>query len=207
MSSYFWTNGSVEQTTTAGVGAISLTVADTNGCEFSDEINLTQNLLAANFASNPETGAQTGVAVAFTDQSAGTPTTWTWNFGDNASASTQNTAHTYSAEGDLTISLIVSDDEGCSDTLSRIFAVSNAVKVPNSFTPNSDGFNDFFVVAGLGAFPESSLAIFNRWGTQVYTNADYQNNWNGDNLPDGVYFYVLKLPAAEVLTGDITLKR
>lgn len=207
MSSYFWTNGSVTQATEAGVGPISLTVADTNGCEFSDAIVLSQSLLAAAFASNPETGAQTGQQVAFTDQSTGVPISWTWSFGDNSGANTQNTSHAYAAEGELTVTLVVEDAQGCTDTLSRIFTVSNAVKAPNSFTPNSDGFNDFFVVAGLSAFPESALAVYNRWGDEVYVNTDYQNNWTGDVLPDGVYFYVLKLSGGEVLSGDVTIKR
>jgi gliding motility-associated-like protein len=103
--------------------------------------------------------------------------------------------------------LTVTDAAGCTDTISRKYQISNSVAVPNSFTPNGDGFNDFFVVNGLGAFPSSSMAIFNRWGNEIYSVSSYLNDWNGGDLPDGTYFYVLKLSNGETLAGDVTVKR
>ncbi|MES2457962.1 MAG: gliding motility-associated C-terminal domain-containing protein [Bacteroidota bacterium] len=65
------------------------------------------------------------------------------------------------------------------------------VVVPNVFTPNNDGKNDLFHVTGLEQFPGSKLNVFNRWGNAVYQSENYLNDWNGNNLAEGTYFYIL----------------
>jgi gliding motility-associated-like protein len=207
VASYNWSNEETTVSIEVGGGVYSLEVIDDNGCTFSDTVIISQTGPVAAFSSDPSTGAQTGVNISFTDASTGNPVSWLWNFGDNANASTQNTSHSYSNQGELTVLLTVTDAAGCTDTISRKYQISNSVAVPNSFTPNGDGFNDFFVVNGLGAFPSSSMAIFNRWGNEIYSVANYLNDWNGGDLPDGTYFYVLKLSNGETLTGDVTVKR
>ena len=67
------------------------------------------------------------------------------------------------------------------------------VEETNVITPNNDNINDNFVFKGLDKFPNSQLVIFNRWGRIIYENSDYQNDWNGNSCPDGVYYYILKL--------------
>jgi gliding motility-associated-like protein len=207
VASYNWSNEETTVSIEVGGGVYSLEVIDDNGCTFSDTVIISQTGPVAAFSSDPSTGAQTGVNISFTDASTGNPVSWLWNFGDNTNASTQNTSHSYSNQGELTVLLTVTDAAGCTDTISRKYQISNSVAVPNSFTPNGDGFNDFFVVNGLGAFPSSSMAIFNRWGNEIYSVANYLNDWNGGDLPDGTYFYVLKLSNGETLTGDVTVKR
>ena len=69
----------------------------------------------------------------------------------------------------------------------------NEIKIPNIFTPNSDNSNDYFEILGL--FPNSTLFIYNRWGTLVYESMDYDNLWNGTDqagnaLVEGVYTYL-----------------
>lgn len=68
--------------------------------------------------------------------------------------------------------------------------------VPNVITPNGDGINDDFYISGLEN--GTKLTIFNRWGDVVYTSNNYNNDWDGGNLKDGVYYYVLNLPTTEV---------
>ncbi len=60
-------------------------------------------------------------------------------------------------------------------------------------TPNGDGLNDVFNIDYIDLYDVKKLTIYNRWGTIVYQSEDYQNNWDGGNVADGVYFYVLEL--------------
>lgn len=68
-----------------------------------------------------------------------------------------------------------------------------ALKIPNTFTPNGDGVNDYFRIHGLEAFPENRLFVFNRWGNEVYKANPYKGDWNGSNLGEGTYYYVFEL--------------
>ncbi|MBB5437352.1 gliding motility-associated-like protein/uncharacterized repeat protein (TIGR01451 family), partial [Pedobacter sp. AK017] len=65
--------------------------------------------------------------------------------------------------------------------------------IPNTFTPNGDGKNDTFLITGLENYDGVSLFVYNRWGDEVYKNNNYKNEWDGNGLNDGTYFYVLKL--------------
>lgn len=49
--------------------------------------------------------------------------------------------------------------------------------------------------------------IINRWGTRVYYSTYYQNNWDGDKVPDGTYYYILTLPNSIIKEGFVTIVR
>jgi len=66
-------------------------------------------------------------------------------------------------------------------------------KIPNVFTPNGDGVNDRFVIDGLGLFPENEMMIYSRWGSLLYRRKDYQNDWDGQNLMEGTYYYIFRV--------------
>jgi gliding motility-associated-like protein len=79
------------------------------------------------------------------------------------------------------------------------------IKIPDVFTPNEDEFNPVFKIENL--LPQSNLTIYNRWGSQVYQSNNYQNNWDGENHPSGVYYYILTLATGEVKKGTVTILR
>ncbi|MBB2151224.1 T9SS type B sorting domain-containing protein [Pedobacter gandavensis] len=83
--------------------------------------------------------------------------------------------------------------------------------IPNVFTPNGDGKNDAFVITGLERYPENELSIFNRWGSAVMEKKPYKNDWDGSQLTEGTYFYLIKVKMAnntwEVYKGFITIIR
>jgi gliding motility-associated-like protein len=65
--------------------------------------------------------------------------------------------------------------------------------IPNVFTPNDDGFNDLFFIRNLPNDSDTQLVITNRYGKQVFGTTGYKNDWDGDGLPDGVYYYNIVL--------------
>ena len=67
------------------------------------------------------------------------------------------------------------------------------IVIPNVFTPNNDGYNDLFVIRNLMAYDVRIIEVKNRWGKTVYRSTNYNNDWNGSNLPDGVYYGVLTI--------------
>ena len=94
-------------------------------------------------------------------------------------------------------SYVICNMAGC-DTANVFVSVicpSGEFRVFNGFSPNGDGLNDTFKINGLENFPNHELFVYSRWGTQVFTAKGYLNDWEGrwegNDLPEGTYFYVL----------------
>ncbi len=85
------------------------------------------------------------------------------------------------------------------------------LEIPNVFTPNGDGYNDFFVIKNLDKYSENSLLVADRNGKIVYDKNNYQNDWGGQNLPDGTYYYIVsykdKNSNKGLIKGQITILR
>jgi gliding motility-associated-like protein len=65
----------------------------------------------------------------------------------------------------------------------------------NGFSPNGDDINDVFVIDGAKSDEVNELSVFNTNGKLVYSQSNYQNNWdgkdnNGEPLSDGTYYYI-----------------
>ncbi|PHI21115.1 hypothetical protein CEQ90_03575 [Lewinellaceae bacterium SD302] len=124
--------------------------------------------------------------------------------------------------GEFTVNYeICSESCGVCDTAAisfRIDADGQRPPVYNTITPNGDGLNEFLIFDLLDFqaedFPDNSLIIFNRWGDILYEAAPYNNDWDGRNqsgneLPEGTYYYILRLDLGEgdIIRGDITILR
>ncbi len=133
---------------------------------------------------------------------------WSWNFGDGATSIEQNPSHPYSQIGYHTVWLVVETNKGCIDSTSKEILIFN-IKIPNVFTPNGDGSNDYFVITGIEYVPNCQLMIFNRWGKKIYESSDYKNDWDGGNSADGVYYYIFNLPEGKITSyhGTVTILR
>ncbi|MEO0473243.1 MAG: PKD domain-containing protein, partial [Bacteroidota bacterium] len=106
---------------TPGVYGVQLLVTDANGCQDSVSQNITvYDLPSADFVSADTLGCAPQT-VNFTDLSSGTPgiVNWFWDFGDGTFATVQNPGHTYAANGQYDVSLVVINAQGCRDTLLR----------------------------------------------------------------------------------------
>jgi gliding motility-associated-like protein len=84
------------------------------------------------------------------------------------------------------------------------------IVIPNIFSPNGDGVNDLFTIQNLLLYDYRSIIIYNRWGKSVYSSNQYNNDWDGKNVPDGVYFVVVNILNSGVLqefSGTLTILR
>lgn len=108
-----------------------------------------------------------------------------------------------------------SNNNGCLDSAFVTVYVDEkvAIKVdaPRSFTPNGDGQNDLWIINNIDVYESCPIRIFNRNGQNVYEASQYNNDWDGymdgQELPEGAYYFILSCGTSEVHTGDITLIR
>ncbi|WP_149304838.1 T9SS type B sorting domain-containing protein [Pareuzebyella sediminis] len=107
----------------------------------------------------------------------------------------------------------VVDENGCEATAS-IYMEFIDIEIPNFFTPNGDGQNDFWKPKNIEQFPDIFIKIFDRYGRQVFTIKDNEEGWNGlyqeSNLPSGDYWYIIKLNGEDddrEFMGHFTLYR
>jgi gliding motility-associated-like protein/uncharacterized repeat protein (TIGR01451 family) len=84
-------------------------------------------------------------------------------------------------------------DPNLDNNTSTDYKQISALHVHNVFTPNGDGKNDTFLIDNLKSFEENELTVINRWGNIVYKTKNYNNEWNGNELNDGTYFYIIKV--------------
>lgn len=76
-------------------------------------------------------------------------------------------------------------------------------EIPNVITPNDDNLNQFFKIPSQNT--SVNLEIFNRWGMPVYYTSPYKNDWDGKDLPSGVYYYYLYEECAGTKKGSISI--
>jgi gliding motility-associated-like protein len=112
-----------------------------------------------------------------------------------------NAGYTLYWENGWTDSILISSDGWYSVTATNAYgcSVKDSIYVdvidcenelPNVFTPNGDGVNDFFVIDEAPLYPNNRLEIYNRWGNVVFVEDGYNNTFQGSELHDGTYFYV-----------------
>ena len=82
-------------------------------------------------------------------------------------------------------------------------------EIPKGISPNNDGDNDNWDLSG---YDIRKVEIFNRYGTKVYSKANYSDEWfgqsdNGNELPDGTYYYVIEFNDLPAKTGWVYINR
>lgn len=109
--------------------------------------------------------------------------------------------------GNYPVKLEVTDANGCTNEVTRLIEIKDMFNlfIPNSFTPNNDGYNDAFFVQGTDIDPEDfKLEIWNRWGALVWSTTDPTDAWYGQfeeegqhYVPNGSYPYRVEVHSIE----------
>lgn len=99
----------------------------------------------------------------------------------------------------------VSDACGDSAIATAVVSAPCAIVIPNVFSPNNDGSNDFFQITGIETL-NNHVSIYNRWGQVVFEASNYANNWSGEEVSDGTYYYEVRVDGhPDPFTGHLTI--
>ena len=118
-----------------------------------------------------------------------------WNTGDFQEFTTQNIIHKYDSTGNYNVTLIIENEYGCQDTITKPVSIKEfIIYIPNAFTPL--GLNKIFKPKGIGV-KEYKLQVYNRWGELLFTSYDINNGWDGtfkdNDVQIGVYKYKIDI--------------
>lgn len=197
---------------------IQAIISTVNGC--SDTSNIGNIVVfdkpTANFGVDIQLANSNGVPVQFLDSSTGA-TQWTWYTGDGKTGTVKDFKHIYTQLGYKRIGLLVTNNEGCSDSLFKTLFITSdeLVYIPNSFSPNGDRLNEVFKAEGLSAVKSFYMAVYNIWGEKMFETTDPTVGWDGNykNEPamQGSYAYIINLVfitgKRQVEKGNVTLLR
>ncbi len=148
---------------------------------------------------------ETATLVADTGQSY----SYVWSSGETTQSVTKTEA------GDYYVDISV-PGEICLKTQNFHLVVDTCyvpLTLPNVFTPDGDGINDYWQPFVIGNFDEFEILVYNRWGTMVYTTDNPAFMWDGKNtggnlVSDGVYYYIAKTKYEDKLqdfSGTVTV--
>lgn len=216
--------------TNLGEGEYLLTVMDNNGCQRDTLITIGSFPSIMVDAGDDITFDFPGDTLQFSGSSDGANPMYSWepNNGVFCGDGTDNCPDPmFIANTNTTYILTVIDENGCSSTdeVSIRLVERTDIFIPNVFSPNQDGMNDFFTIFGDERVIESveELVVFDRWGNKVHESKnlilnDPSGGWNGNfgdsKAAEGVYTWVARVRfvsrptgSPDVLKGSVTLLR
>lgn len=142
-----------------------------------------------------------------------------WEFGDGTISTLQNPVHQYNESGVYDIVLHLVDIYGCEYTITYkeyiLIEKNIRIYVPNTFSPNGDGLNDFFNLS-TRLVTHLHIRIYDRWGMLLFESNDLNFQWPGTDLkgqplPEGAYVYQIDAQGFDGspldMAGSITLIR
>jgi gliding motility-associated-like protein len=214
-AAYAWNNGAnTAGTSVSQPGSYYVVVTDQYGCTAnSNTITVTQ-LNVPDINVYPDTLIFYGDSVAlYTDANFATADSFFW-YPNITITCTDCTDPSVAPTVDRYYGLVVYD-QGCVVTdsaLIRVILPTNFY-IPNAFTPNSDGSNDFFFIFSQSGVEVRDFKVFNRWGEKVHDSVfEWDGTYKGKPAPQGVYVYVFQLKifgedTDRLTKGSVTLIR
>ena len=227
--------------TDAGSYTVKLVVTTAEGCK--DSITKWNYIVTApqptvDFLATPETClmSETNGEISFSaflsDNVADNTSGLVWNFGDGDETTGEtSTSHTYTTWGDYTVTLSLTTESGCGDSISHTIVIEDDLIFPNVITPNGDGINDVWAIGNLNTdinpedpdgYRNNELRISDRYGKVVFQAKNYDtwskdgqihqglNPFNGDGLSDGAYYFTFTYKGKAKTfswSGSITIVR
>lgn len=161
----------------------------------------------ANFNFNPAIPTTTETTITFNNFSTGA-VEYDWTFGNVGSSEAEEPVIEFPQEqGNHTITLIATNEYGCTDTASSVLTIFEDLifYVPNTFTPDGDSYNEIFRPVMTSGFDlqEYRLLIFNKWGELIFESRDAEVGWDGTfkgkKVKEGTYVWKIEL---KVTTAD-----
>jgi gliding motility-associated-like protein len=186
---------------------VSLTATSNNGCATTLLMPAFVQVFPvpnAEFTPTPNPASILDPVVTLVNGSSSDVISWLYHFGDGDSIgyTTPSPIHTYPdvAASSYLATLFVTNVYGCTDFISHVVEIGPEFTffIPNAFTPNGDGTNDFFFGQGIG-ITEYDLFIFDRWGNQIFHADDINHLWDGranggdDVAQQDVYVWKVRL--------------
>lgn len=188
-----------------------------NGCPSKPDsllVMVDDQLPLAEFFISPDSG-MLPLTAGFFNQSTGA-VSYNWDFGDGYLSNEVNPTHAYQDTGRFNVELIAFNANGCPDTAYHKVIVGSdfTIWVPNAFSPNGDGLNDYFETPWIGV-KEFHVQIYDRWGMLIYESFDPSFRWwgifQGKDCQEGAYVYVIEargyLSEKVRKAGTVTLSR
>jgi len=225
--SYYWVNdqnfilSDSARLTNARAGDYTVLVTDPIGCTTEQTFTITETVeIEAEIITEPIIALGEEATLSL-DVFANSPVTIAWK--DSTTLSCNDCFETAALPTESTIfTAVITSQEGCQIEVNQMVKVEKTknIHIPNAFSPNGDGVNDFFTVFGGQSYVHNvkSLQVFNRWGAKVFskTNMDINDEtqgWNGElgtaEIDMGVYIYVAEIEFIDgettVMTGDVSL--
>lgn len=125
----------------------------------------------------------------------------------------EGTVLTGKAAGTVTIRAYNNGNENYypAETTFVVNIITTHRNIMNLFTPNNDGFNDYWEIPDLEVYGKCEVKVYNRWGKLVFHSPDYHNEWDGTSdgnpLPSAPYYYIIKTENTGTITGTVNIVR
>ncbi|MGX7668306.1 choice-of-anchor L domain-containing protein [Flavobacterium pedocola] len=204
-SSYSWNTTPVQTTasiTVSSPGTYTVTVTNNKGCRASKTFTVTASAAATitNIEVESFNGHNNAILIHVTGIGDYEYSLDNLNFQDS---------NLFSGLPPGEYTVYVHDKNNCGITISELVYV---LDYPNFFTPNGDGFNDFWQIENLSLkHPGAKIYIFDRYGKLLKQLSSTGIGWNGsfnhNPLPSNDYWFTLELENGRIIKGHFALKR
>ena len=213
--SYLWMDGTAESSRSLlQAGDYTVIILDKNSCALDTTVTLVQPepLTDSVVIKNAYCPDMPDGEIELIIEGGYTSSTYYYLWSDNVPTSYITDPYISELTADI-YTVLITDDNNCElrDTLEVKFENSQCLEIPNAFSPNGDGINDYWQIYLIELYPNAVIEIFNRWGTVVYKSKNgYDPPWDGSYkgrpLPVDSYYYFIDLHnGTKPLDGNVTI--